>query len=170
MSISGRRKPRAHSRGFRARPARARPRGREAAPRGRTGRATPSRAIRRRATARQASGDVVARGLAASNAGRDSSGSSSRPARRRTTKLFFKTSPARESRSGIRCSKLTTVKKFTYEFLRSNQEAGRDLRAQTSDERSLKIAIGAAAAARTRIPNRTSGHLKMNILIGPLDT
>ena len=141
-----------------------------AAPRGRTGRATPSHAIRRRATARQASGDVVARALAASNAGRDSSGSSSRPARRRTTKLFFKTSPARESRSGIRCSKLTTVKKFTYEFLRSNQEAGRDLRAQTSDERSLKIAIGAAAAARTRIPNRTSGHLKVNILIGPLDT
>ena len=33
-----------------------------AAPRGRTGRATPSRAIRRRATARQASGDDVARG------------------------------------------------------------------------------------------------------------
>ena len=170
MSISGRRRPRAHSRGFRARPARARPRGREAAPRGRTGRATPSRAIRRRATARQASGDVVARGLAASNAGRDSSGSSSRPARRRTTKLFFKTSPGRESRLGIRSSKLTTVKKSTYEFSRSNQEAGRDLRAQTSDERSLKIAIGAAAAARTRIPNRTSGHLKMNILIGPLDT
>ena len=42
-----------------------------------------------------------------------------------------------ESRLGIRYSKLTTVKKFTYEFLRSNQEAGRDLRAQTSDERSL---------------------------------
>ena len=137
MSISGRRRPRAHLRGFRARPARARPRGREAAPRGRTSRATPSRAIRRRATARQASGDVVARGLAASNAGRDSSGSSSRPARRRTTKLLFETSPARESRLGIRSSKPTTVKKSTYEFLRSNQEAGRDLRAQTSDERSL---------------------------------
>ena len=55
-------------------------------------------------------------------------------------------------------------------ILKTNQKAGRDLRAQTSDERSLKIAIGAAAAARTRIPNRTSGHLKMNILIGPLDT
>ena len=109
-------------------PPAARPRGREAAPRGRTGRATPSRAIRRRATARQASGDVVARGLAASNAGRDSSGSSSRPARRRTTKLLFKTSPARESRLGIRSSKPTTVKKLTYESLRSNQEAGRDLR------------------------------------------
>ena len=67
----------------------------------------------------------------------EDSGSSSRPARRRTTKLFFKTSPARESRSGIRCSNLTTVKKFTYEFSRSNQEAGRELRAQTSDERSL---------------------------------
>ena len=135
MSISGRRRPRAHLEGFRARPARAQPMGRASRAERRTGRATPSRAIRPRATARQASGDV-ARGLAASNAGRDS-GSSSRPARRRTTKLFFKTSPARESRSGIRCSKLTTVKKFTYEFLRSNQEAGRDLRAQTSDERSL---------------------------------
>ena len=55
-------------------------------------------------------------------------------------------------------------------ILKTNQKAGRDLRAQTSDERSLKIAIGAAAAARTRIPNRTSGHLKVNILIGPLDT
>ena len=55
-------------------------------------------------------------------------------------------------------------------ILKTNQKAGRDLRAQTSDERSLKIAIGAAAAARTRIPNRTSGHLKMKILIGPLDT
>ena len=79
-------------------------------------------------------------------------------------------SAARESRSGKRCSKLTTVKKFTDEFSRSNQEAGRDLRAQTSDERFLKIAIGAAAAARTRIPNRTSGHLKVNSRIGPPDT
>ena len=95
MSISGRRKPRAHLGGFRARPARAQPMGRASRAERRTGRATPSRAIRRRATARQASGDV-ARGLAASNAGRDSSGSSRRPARRRTTKLFFKTSPARE--------------------------------------------------------------------------
>ena len=138
MNISGRRKHRAHLGGFRARPARARPRGRASRAEGPDRQSdAPSRAIRRRATARQASGDVVARALAASNAGRDSSGSSSRPARRRTTKLFFKTSPARESRSGIRCSKLTTVKKFTYEFLRSNQEAGRDLRAQTSDERSL---------------------------------
>ena len=42
-----------------------------------------------------------------------------------------------ESRLGIRYSKLTTVKKLTYEFSRSNQEAGRELRAQTSDERSL---------------------------------
>ena len=67
----------------------------------------------------------------------EDSGSSSRPARRRTTKLFFKTSPARESRLGLRYFKLTTVKKFTYEFLRSNQGAGRDLRAQTSDEISL---------------------------------
>ena len=40
---------------------------------------------------------------------------------------------ARESRLGIRSSKPTTVKKSTYEFLRSNQEAGRDLRAQPSD-------------------------------------
>jgi len=127
MSISGRRRPRAHLGGFRARPARAQPMGRASRAERRTGRATPSRAIRRRATARQASGDV-ARGLAASNAGRDSSGSSRRPARRRTTKLFFKTSPARESSLGIRYSNLTTVKKLTYEFLRSNQEAGRDLR------------------------------------------
>ena len=119
MSISGRRRPRAHLRGFRARPARARPRGRASRAEGPDRQSdAPSRAMRRRATARQASGDVVARGLAASNAGRDSSGSSSRPARRRTTKLSFETSPARASRLGIRSSKLTTVKKSTYESLR----------------------------------------------------
>ena len=54
-------------------------------------------------------------------------------------------------------------------ILKTNQEARRDLRAQTSDERSLRIASGAAAAARTRIPNRTSGHLKVKTLKQPLD-
>ena len=37
-------------------------------------------------------------------------------------------------------------------------------------KRNVKNPIGTAAAARTRIPNPTSGHLKVNILIGPLDT
>ena len=157
MSISGRRRPRSHLRGFRARPARARPRGREAAPRGRTGRATPSHAIRRRATARQASGDV-ARGLAASNAGRDSSGSSSRPARRRPTKLFFiKTSPAREP--------------FRSPLLQAHDR-------QEVDLRILKI----ESRSRTRPPSADLGReiskslsapqpqREREFLIGPLDT
>ena len=66
---------------------------------------------------------------------RDSSGSSSRPARRRTTKLSFETSPARASRLGIRSSKPTTVKKSIYEFLRSNQnpDATSERRPRTRD-------------------------------------
>ena len=64
-------------------------------PRRRAGPAERRRRARSVQGRRRVKRPEVARGLAASNAGRDS-GSSSRPARRRTTKLFFKTSPARE--------------------------------------------------------------------------
>ena len=62
------------------------------------------------------------------------------------------------SRLAIRYSKPTTVKKLTYEFLRSNQEAGRDLRAQTSDG-DLYNSLSAPQPQRER-----------EFLIGPLDT
>ena len=133
MSIPGRRKPRTHLEGFRARPTRARPRGRAS-----------------RAEGPDRESDAVARdpskGDGASSIRRCRPGTRSFERRTRFVRIVQSAGEAshdealvqnvagkRESRLGIRSSKPTTVKKSIYEFLRSNQDAGRDLRAQTSD-------------------------------------